>query len=172
MDFIEMPESKKGNKWILTFIDHATGWPIAVPMQKATSQRVTEALWKELVLHYGFPSETLSDRGKNFLSPLVSSFLKEGNIKRLTTSAYHPRTNGKVERFNGILESYLYRMNTTGDKTRWDEFLDAAVFATVRALVGLPSSCSMGNNRGLRGMNPPCARQMWNPHRNRNTIQG
>lgn len=35
-----------------------------------------------------------------------------------------------MERFNGILESYLFRMNTTGDKSRWDEFLDAALFAS------------------------------------------
>lgn len=130
MDFIELPETKKGNKWILTLVDHATGWPVALPMPTATSQRVVDALWEHIVLHYGFPHEILSDRGRNFLAPIVSAFLKKANIKRLTTSAYHPRTNGKVERYNGILESYLQRMNTTGDKTRWDGFLDAALFAT------------------------------------------
>lgn len=99
-------------------------------MPTATSQRVVNALWDHIVLHYGFPHEILSDRGRNFLAPIVTAFLRKANIKRLTTSAYHPRTNGKVERYNGILESYLQRMNSTGDKTRWDEFLDAALFAT------------------------------------------
>ncbi|EJU04246.1 hypothetical protein DACRYDRAFT_20832, partial [Dacryopinax primogenitus] len=32
--------------------------------------------------------------------------------------------------YNGILESYLKKMNTTGDPTRWNKFLDAALFAT------------------------------------------
>lgn len=47
-------------------VDHATGWPVAIPLPVATSQRVVDAIWDHIILHYGFPSEILSDRGKNF----------------------------------------------------------------------------------------------------------
>ncbi|EJT98534.1 hypothetical protein DACRYDRAFT_43541, partial [Dacryopinax primogenitus] len=51
-------------------------------------------------------------------------------IRWLTTSGYHPCTKGKTEQYNGILELYLKKMNTTGDPTRWNEFLDTALFVT------------------------------------------
>lgn len=81
MDFKEMLETKKGNKWILTLIDHATGWPVAVPMPTATSQRIVNALWNHIVLNYGFLHRILLDHGQNFLTSTISAFLCKANIK-------------------------------------------------------------------------------------------
>lgn len=105
------------------------GMVVAVKVRKATAKHVAEAIWTHIVLPYGIPSEILTDRGKNFLSPILNEFLKIARIKKLTTSAFHPRTNGKTERLNGILESYLFKMNTTKDPSRWSEFLDQALLA-------------------------------------------
>ncbi|KAI7952203.1 hypothetical protein MJO29_007834 [Puccinia striiformis f. sp. tritici] len=54
----------------------------------------------------------------------------DAKIKKTNTSGYHPRTNGKNERYNGILEAALFRLNTTGDPAKWETFLPAALYST------------------------------------------
>lgn len=76
-------------------------------MPIATSQRIVDVLWDHIILNYRFLYKILSDHEQNFLAPIISAFLCKANIKQLMTSAYHPRTNGKVEQYNGILEGYL-----------------------------------------------------------------
>jgi transposase InsO family protein len=130
-DFISMTESKKhGWKWILTLIDHCTGWPIAVPMKEATSTNIAEVILRDVITPFGLPREFLTDRGSNFLSNGLLKFLSAGNIKKLNTSGYHPRTNGKNERYNGILEAALFRMNASGDPARWEDHFPAALYST------------------------------------------
>lgn len=116
MDFIEMVKIKKGNKWILTLVDHAMKWLVAVLMLIASSQHIVDGLQDHIVLHYGFPHKILSDHSHNFLASIISIFLQKENIKHLTTLVYHPRTNDKVEWYNSILENYLWDMSTIGDK--------------------------------------------------------
>jgi transposase InsO family protein len=130
-DFISMPESYKSKyKWILTVIDHCTSWPVAVPMVEATAANIADALLEHVITPFGLPKELLTDRGANFLSGGLSRFLKAGRIKKLNTSGYHPRTNGKNERYNGILENAIFKLNETGDPSRWEDFLPAALFST------------------------------------------
>lgn len=128
-DFIQLPESKEGFKWVLTIIDHSTGWPIVVPLKEATSANVADVFVKEIFYQFGVPSEILTDRGLNFLSKDMMRFYKGAHIRKLNTSGYHPRTNGKCERLNGILEKALFKLNNTGDETRWPEFLQEALFS-------------------------------------------
>ncbi|POW14066.1 hypothetical protein PSHT_07517 [Puccinia striiformis] len=130
-DFITMPEShKSGYKWILTAIDHCTSWPVVVPMKVASAAAIAQAVFDHIVMPFGRPREFLTDRGSNFLSAGFAKFLAAAGIKKVNTSGYHPRTNGKCERYNGILENALFRLNTSGDPKRWEDYLPAAVFST------------------------------------------
>jgi transposase InsO family protein len=47
------------------------------------------------------------DRSRNFLAETLARYLQLQEIKHLRTSAYHPRTNGKTERYNGLLGFHL-----------------------------------------------------------------
>jgi transposase InsO family protein len=126
-----MPKSYKSKyKWILTVIDHCTLWPVAVPMREATSAAIAEALLEHVITPFGLPKELLTDRGLNFLSGGLTRFLKAGKIHKLNTLGYHPRTNGKNERYNGILLQAILTMNDTGDPSKWEDFLPAALFST------------------------------------------
>jgi transposase InsO family protein len=130
-DFISMPESYQSKyRWILTIIDHCTSWPVAVPMKEATAGAISDALLEHVITPFGVPKELLTDRGANFMSSGLKRFLKTGKIKKLNTSGYHPRTNGKSERYNGILEAALFKLNTTGDPSRWEDYLPAALYST------------------------------------------
>ena len=121
--------NKKGYKWILTAIDHCTSWPVAVPLREASAAEVAEVILEQVVLPFGAPREFLTDRGSNYLSSGFRKFLSAAGMKQLTTAGYHPQTNGKSERFNGILEAALFRLNTSGDPAKWEDHLPAALFS-------------------------------------------
>jgi transposase InsO family protein len=130
-DFISMPESSpSGFKWILTVIDHCTSWPIAVPMKEATASAIADVLLQHVIIPFGTPREFLTDRGSNFLSKGLLKFLANSNIEKINTSGYHPQTNGKNERFNGILEAAIFRLNKTGDPSKWESVLAVALYST------------------------------------------
>lgn len=129
LDFVGiLPETAAGNRWILTAVDHATKWPIARALKTATSEEVVKFIYEEIVLRFGCPAEILTDRGTNFLSDMAEDYLRTLRIKHLKTSAYHPRTNGAVERFNGLYGRMLTRF-TYSNVRSWDQFVDQALFA-------------------------------------------
>ncbi|VDP03371.1 unnamed protein product, partial [Schistosoma curassoni] len=56
---------------------------------------------------YGCPSTVTTDRGQQFESALFSSLTRLLGTKRIRTTAYHPASNGLVERFHRQLKSAL-----------------------------------------------------------------
>ena len=56
---------------------------------------------------HGVPSEVLSDRGRAFLSGLLREVQQLLVFKKANMSAYHPQTDGLVQRFNTTLTTML-----------------------------------------------------------------
>jgi transposase InsO family protein len=129
LDFIgRLPKTAKGNTFILTAIDHTTNWPIARAVPDATEETVAHFIYHEILMNFGCPVEILTDRGSQFMAKVLERYLEAQKIKHLCTSAFHPRTNGKTERFNGVLGGMITKY-AKGARHRWDEFVDQALFA-------------------------------------------
>jgi transposase InsO family protein len=62
-----------------------------------------QLLVEEVVSRHGVPSEILSDRGQAFLSGLMKEVELLLGFHKVNTTAYHPQTNGLVERYNRTL---------------------------------------------------------------------
>jgi hypothetical protein len=124
-----LPKTRQGNRWIITAIDYATGWPIAKALPEATEEAVAEFIFSEIYMHYGAPQELFTDGGKNLWGSVVQEYLKKIRTHHHGTSPYHPRTNGKVERLNGILGGMLGKMLLGKPTKHWDLYLDQALFA-------------------------------------------
>ena len=60
-----------------------------------------------MVSRHGVPTEVLSDRGRAFLSSLMKEVEALLGFYKVNTSAYHPQTDGLVERFNRTLIAML-----------------------------------------------------------------
>lgn len=122
-----LPESSNGNRFIWTAIEETTRWPIAVPVQEATAEVAGKLLYENVVVNFGVPSEIITDRGRNFLARSLQEYLRIVGVKHRKTSAYHPRTNGKVENFNGTLGRLLAKCVQSA-RHKWDQFIPEALF--------------------------------------------
>ena len=53
---------------------------------------------KSQISRYGIPDELISDNGPQFTCEEFAQFMKDYDIKHITSSPYHPQANGQVER--------------------------------------------------------------------------
>ena len=89
---------------------------------------IAKLLVEWIVLTHGVPRQLLSDRGANFTSTLMSEVYRLLGVKKIYTTAYHPQTDGTVERFNRTLLDMLAKMSRK-DPKGWDNFLPYALFS-------------------------------------------
>ena len=133
-----MPKTKQGNAYIVVFMDYLTKWPEAFATSDQTSLTIAKLLVERIISRHGVPHQLLSDRGPAFLSKLFLGMCSVMGIKKVNTTAYHPQTDGLVERFNRTLVDMLAkRLNSSGKE--WDEVLPYTLFAyraTVQVFTG------------------------------------
>lgn len=101
-----LPE-RSGFKYLLTAVDRASRWPEAWPITNITAETIAEALVANWVSRFGCPSTITTDRGMQFESRLFRRLTELLGSTRVRTTAYHPASNGLVERFHRTLKASL-----------------------------------------------------------------
>lgn len=77
---------------------------------------------------YGCTKVVISDQGREFVNQVNKRLFTMTNTEHRISSAYHPQTNGLVERFNQTLQRSLVKF-VNNNQTNWDEKLDGVLFA-------------------------------------------
>lgn len=77
---------------------------------------------------FGLPKVVQTDQGTHFMSRLFKQVLSQLNIKHEVSSAYHPESQGALERFHQTLKSMLLTFCAQSEK-EWDEGLPLLLFA-------------------------------------------
>ena len=109
-------------------MDYLAKWPEVFPTPEQTTLTIAKLLVEQVISHHGVPVELLSDRGSAFLSHLMKEVCQLLGIHRVNTTAYHPQTDGLVERFNRTLIDMLAkRVERNGND--WDTQLPYVLFA-------------------------------------------
>jgi len=122
------PRDKTGKQYLLTAVDHLTGWAVAVPIASKKNALVWETFNTHVVAQYGLPTVLVSDNGGEFTHHSFEAWLREMGIEHRLTSPYHPQANGACERFNGTLQRLLLKLSG-GDSRKWTHFLPEALYA-------------------------------------------
>ncbi|CAH8679458.1 unnamed protein product [Schistosoma haematobium] len=107
LDIVGPLPPSHGYDHILTCIDRFTRWPEAIPITSITAETVAHRFVERWIALYGCPSTVTTDRGQQFESALFSSLTRLLGTERIRTTAYHPASNGLVERFHRQLKSAL-----------------------------------------------------------------
>ena len=102
-----LPSSKEGYTHLFTIVDRTTRWPEAVLLKNTTATDCAAALTSGWIARFGVPDVITSDRGVQFTSAIWQILCKTLRIKHITTTAYHPQSNGLVERFHRQLKNAL-----------------------------------------------------------------
>jgi transposase InsO family protein len=91
-----------GHVYMLVAVDKFTKWVEAAPV---TTQDSTTAInfIKSIVFRFGVPHNIITNNGKNFTSKEFKSYCKSMGIKLKFASVAHPKTNGQVEKANGLI---------------------------------------------------------------------
>ena len=76
----------------------------------------------------GLPKSVQSDKGSNFMSGVFQQVMHELGIKQYRSSAYHPESQGALERFHQTLK-YMIRSYCFDTEKDWDEGIHLLLFA-------------------------------------------
>ena len=122
-----LPKTKRGNQYLLTVMDSTTRYPEAFPLKNITAKGVLKPLL-HMFTSKGIPKQIQSDQGTNFTSTTFKQVLAELGVEHVTSSAYHPQSQGCLERFHQTLKQVLGKY-CHENGTTWDDHLDWLLFA-------------------------------------------
>ena len=107
VDVMDLPKTDAGNKHVVVFQDFLSKWPLVFPVPDQKAHRLVKLLVEEVIPFFGVPEAFLSDRGTNLLLHLMTDVCKLMGTQKLNTTAYYPRCDGMVERFNRTLKTMI-----------------------------------------------------------------
>ena len=127
-----LPKTKAGNQYLLTIMCANTRFPEAIPLRNIKASTISKALMKFFTL-FGLPKEIQSDQGSNFTSGLFQQVVYELDVKQILSSAYHPESQGALERFHSTMKEMI-RTFCYDNQKDWDEGVHLLLFAAREAV--------------------------------------
>lgn len=109
----------EGQQYCLTIIDRFTRWPEAIPMHNMTAETVARAIFTHWISRFGVPASITSDKGRQFESAVFTELLVLTGADHFKTTAYHPQSNGMIERWHRTFKAAIL----CKDHTRWTHTL-------------------------------------------------
>ncbi|MCP3681087.1 MAG: transposase family protein, partial [bacterium] len=128
MDVLQLTPTLSGNRVVIVITNYLTKWTEGFASPDAKATNIARFFMENIVARFGCPLEIVTDRGKNFQSKLLQEICNLCAIRKISTSSYHPETNGLVERFNRTLCNML-SMYVTKQQNDWDLWLPYCLFA-------------------------------------------
>lgn len=105
-DYVSPLQGSPNASYILVGVEYTTGLLYAVPTLNQTSATVVSLLQLISQVH-SYPNEVICDNGRQFIANDVQLWCQHHFVKLIHTSNYHPISNGRVERANGLIKKIL-----------------------------------------------------------------
>src|SRR5256886_17177951 len=116
------------NMYIVMATEYLTKWPEARAIPNAKVSSVISFFYEDIICRHGCPKEVLTDHSTHFVNEMLDSLCEKFGVKHKLSTAYHPQTNGLVERFNQTLCETLAKF-ANENKDDWDLFISSVLFA-------------------------------------------
>ena len=127
MDLKVMPQSSKGQKFILCVIDEVTNYLITVPIYQPKEEEIGHALTEHVVTKYCVVDCIIMDQDSAFMSSLMNYLFNKLDIKIKTVVPYNHQSlqaEHGIKSLSMILMKHLANLGQM-----WPKYLPLATFA-------------------------------------------
>ncbi|POM75957.1 Reverse transcriptase [Phytophthora palmivora] len=130
MDFVtHLPESERGNTFLLLFQDMFSGYVMCKPMSSTTAQDVAEAYEERVFQRFGASSMIRHDQDPRFMSEVFKCFRDLLGSKQRATLGNRPQANGQQERSVQTVIRSVRAYVAEADQSDWDDHAERLMFA-------------------------------------------
>jgi transposase InsO family protein len=109
----------RGNRFLLTFIDHITKYVEAFPIPDQKAETCARVYVTQVITRHGTGSQLITDQGRGFMSAFFQETCKLLGVRTTRTTSFHPMSNGVVERWHRSLHTGLSHYVNAAN-TNWD----------------------------------------------------
>jgi IS30 family transposase len=110
MDLFDMQLNPGGpeqdHRFVLHFVDHFTRFSILRAIKNKEMETIRDVLF-DIFTNMGAPTILQTDNGSEFKNSAVQTLCNEWNDSHIHGRAYHPQSQGSVERANGLAKAKL-----------------------------------------------------------------
>ena len=109
-----LPETPRGNRYILVVGDYFTKWKEAYPLPDIEALSIAKVLVNEFICRFGVPDSIHTDQGKNFEAKVIQDFLESQRQEQ------HPIIRSPMDLWRDLIGPYWrcsalqWLMNMTG----------------------------------------------------------
>ena len=115
VDLVGPLPPSQGKTFVFTMIDRTSRWAEAVPLSSTSAADCAASLCTAWVCRFGVPDSLTSDRGPQFTSAVWAALCGLLGTDHNLTTAYHPQSNGMVERWHRRLKDTLRARGASDD---------------------------------------------------------
>ena len=101
--FVKSDNSKSPFSYVLVIKELWSGWVTLIPLCETTTEKIADAIYSDIILKFGNFQTLCSDNAMNMSTLAVKEICHLLCIKTLKSYAYHPCSNGKIERTMGVI---------------------------------------------------------------------
>jgi hypothetical protein len=111
----ELPQTSKGNVYIMIMIEHFSKWVDLVVLPDRSSHSTSQAFLQHVLTRFGACAECITNQGSEFRGEF-QDLLDHALIDHYWTSRDHPQVNGLAERMVQTCKKKLWKICLIGNK--------------------------------------------------------
>lgn len=111
------PDGTNKQVYLVLFVDDATRFVVHGEFYPTLDQAIVEDCFRKAIQQYGVPEAVYFDNGKQYRTKWMGRTCSKLGIRLLFAKPLSPESKGKVERLNGVIESFLNEVALEKPKT-------------------------------------------------------
>jgi transposase InsO family protein len=119
-----LPPAQGNFKYVVVAVEYFPKWIEAKPLATITLATVQKFFWQNIVCRFGVPKAIIVDNGTQFDAETFKDLCDRIGIKIHFASVRHTKSNGLVERANGIIMIGIMKLIFNQPRGKWlDELI-------------------------------------------------
>jgi ribonuclease HI len=124
-----LPPAQGNLKYVVVAVEYFSKWIEAKPLATITSVTVQKIFWQNIVCRFGVPKAITVDNRTQFDAEAFKEFCEQIGTKIHFASVRHPKSNGLVERANGIIMTGIIKLIFNQLRGKWPDELIKVVWS-------------------------------------------